>query len=99
MLHNSQFQVQQPMCADPLNRLATQPVACKHCWCVLLATAVLLAGAIAKLPLTSLLWAAAPIFLVGLTEASYAAQERRCHEALRGRRGDTAAGRSGEVEM
>jgi hypothetical protein len=75
------------MTSELLNRLATQRASCKH-WCALLTTAVLLAGAIAKLPLTSLLWAAAPIFLLGLTEASYAGQEARYAEALSRRGGD-----------
>lgn len=78
------------MCVSSLNRLGAHCASCKQ-WSALLATAVLLAGAIARLPLASMLWAATPILLLGLVEAACAAQERRHAEALKGKRAEESS--------
>lgn len=70
---------------DNFQSVIIYPAACKH-WSALLATGVLLGGAIAKLPLAVLLWAAAPILLLGVVEAATIAQEKRYAEVAKGKR-------------
>jgi hypothetical protein len=86
-----------------LQRYSLQRAICKQCT-VFLAVAILLIGALGRLAAINLLWAAAPLLLLGLAEAGYAAQERRCAELLsRGKGQDesltllTAAGEVGFV--
>jgi len=75
------------MIENNLHRLSSQRAACKQ-WCVLLGVAILLVGGLGKLSATTLIWAAAPLLLLGFTEAGYAAQQRREEDQLRSRKGN-----------
>jgi hypothetical protein len=75
------------MLPDIIHRYSAQRANCKQ-WSVFLAVAILLVGALGKLSAANLLWAAAPLLLLGLAEAGYAGQERRCAELLKSRKGN-----------
>jgi len=70
------------MLFEMIHRLSSQRGHCKSCG-VILGIAVLLAGALGGLGKGSLLWIAAPLVLLGLVDAGYAAQQRRCEELLK----------------
>lgn len=75
------------MLQDSIHRLCSQRATCKLCG-VFLGVAILLAGALGRLGAVNLLWAAAPILLLGLIDAGYAAEQRRCAELLKEQKGE-----------
>ncbi|EDY15971.1 hypothetical protein CfE428DRAFT_6490 [Chthoniobacter flavus Ellin428] len=75
------------MTLETTNRYSAYRAACKQ-WSAGLGVLILLVAALASLNATKLLWVAAPLLLIGLVEAGYAAQERRCAELLRANKGD-----------
>lgn len=75
------------MLVDIVHRYSAHRAACKQC-SVALGIAILLVGALGKVAPANLLWAAAPLLLLGLAEAGYAGQERRCLELLKGKKGN-----------
>jgi len=72
---------------DPIHRLSSQCANCKLCG-VFLGVAILLAGALGRLGAVNLLWAAAPLLLLGLTDAGYAAEQRRCAKLAQDQNGN-----------
>ena len=72
---------------DTLHRYSNYRASCKQ-WSVALGVGILLVGALGKLDAGSVLFAALPLLLLGLVEAGYAAQERRCLELMKGRKGN-----------
>ena len=75
------------MLPDIIHRYSSQRATCKQ-WSVLLGVAILLVGALGKVSAANLLWTAAPLLLLGLAEAGYAGQERRCVDILKSRKGN-----------
>jgi hypothetical protein len=67
--------------AETLHRLASQRATCKLA-AVILAVVILVFGVPGKTGAMNLLWTAAPLALLGLAEAGYAAQERRGWQLL-----------------
>jgi hypothetical protein len=58
------------MLHETIHRYSSQRAICKQ-WSVFLGVAVLLVGALGKVSPANLLWAAAPLLLLGLAEAGY----------------------------
>jgi ABC-type transport system involved in cytochrome c biogenesis permease component len=73
-------------------QLSSQRAACKL-FSTFIAVAILLAGAFGRLDTPSLLWVSAPIVVLGLAEAGYAAMERTyLEQAKRGTTDDLPDG-------
>ena len=70
------------MLQDTLRQLSCHRAACKL-WSIVVSIAVLLAGSFGRLDTAVLLWAAAPLVLLGLSEAGYAARQSYLRQATR----------------
>ena len=74
------------MLQNTIQRLYSQRSVCKQS-AVFLSIVILLVGAVIGLSRSSLMWAGAPLLLLWLAEAGYAAEQKRCEEWLKGAKG------------
>jgi len=78
------------MFLETIQRLSTQRGHCKL-GSVFLGSGILLAGAVSGLGKASLFWIAAPLLLLGLADAGYAAEQQRSVELSKKAKGYEAA--------
>lgn len=69
------------MLTETLHRLGSQRATCKLA-AVILVVVILVFGVPGKTGAMNLLWTAAPLALLGLADAGYAGEERRCWQLL-----------------